>query len=979
MSSERGTSCPGFETGRVAPTDSPPFTRNARAREACRPASIIFTLAGLRHVGGSGNIGGMPPIQRAVTGIVLASLFLAGQTLGPAGSVQGTVTDPSGAALAGARVTALHLERNLQRQAETDAEGRFALTGLPIGTYRLSVERPGFAKAESGEFSVSVGQVVTQTLTLDLTGVTTKMEVAEQAEAIEAAATSASVALGGERIEEMPARSRNYLNFVAMAPGLAASPAAGAQRSMTVLRNPVADSGFTFQGLRGRNNSVEVDGVDNRDETTGGSRVAVGLEMVQEFRVAGAMTGAELGGAAGGLLNVVTRTGVNLMHGDVTFFVQNEAFNATRSEVAGSARPRYLRWQPGASWYGPLRRDRTFLAAAVEAERESAEEWSDVPEEAESRINAVLRKSARKGLPVASVLRGLYGTAERGEAAFAKLNHQTSDSDSLAVRYAFSRGRAFGDVQPGGNFLDRSAGGSSTTLDHALAGNWFHVASPKLVLETRAQFGRREQTFLPNAAGPLVEIPGVVSFGQHYRLNSQRSENHWQGVEAVDVVRGRHRLSLGASLHSIGLNAMLAERWAGIFVFPTLEDFEQGRADVFTQAFGNPATSYRTMHAGAWLQDRWQVRDGLLLEVGIRVDRQGFTNRLPGTGALVLPRFGLSWRPVRGRPLVLRAGVGLFADRYPLAWLNAAVQRDGAQGFEQYAVGRDAEAAFALALQGPILAPLAGLTRSAYSAAPDLKPVAARKITAGAEYGLDSVTSLTVQASWVRGWHLPRTRNAALTLAPQWDLEAGGNSRFRGLSLSLNRKLRNDLAFMVNYDVSRTLDDGSDFDEQPSSPANARLDWGPSRLDQRQRLAANAMWEFGMERGSGLLHRLLSRWNLSPVVTLGSGRPLNALYTTDRERTGAYPLTARPAGTPRNPNVAQPTVQVDARLMKTIPYRERRMWLQFGVETFNLLNHTNPVSVSEYRATPRGLLASYGRMAEAGAPRQVQFFMQFEY
>jgi hypothetical protein len=104
--------------------------------------------------------------------------------------------------------------------------------------------------------------------------------------------------LGGERIEEAPASNRNYLNFVLAAPAVSASAGSGATKSMAGLRNPASDSGFVFNGLRGRNNSISIDGVDNRDETTGGNRVAVGLEMIQEFRVSGTSVSDEFGGGA---------------------------------------------------------------------------------------------------------------------------------------------------------------------------------------------------------------------------------------------------------------------------------------------------------------------------------------------------------------------------------------------------------------------------------------------------------------------------------------------------------------------------------------------------------------------------------------------------------------------------------------------------------------------------------------------------------
>lgn len=919
--------------------------------------------------------------MRAFVVAVLAACAagrLAAQSAGMNGSIHGVVRDPSGAPVPGVAIVVQHVETRYSRRTETDEEGRYGIAGLPVGVYRLTAERAGFDSAELAGVEISVGAAVEKNLVLSLSGPATKMEVNEQQEAVETASTSASVALGGERIEETPARSRNYLNFVALAPGLASTPQGGVQRSMTVIRQPAADSGFSFQGLRGRNNSVEVDGLDNRDETTGGNRVAIGLEMVQEFRVAGAITGAELGGAAGGLINVVTRTGSNTMHGDVTFFTQNAVFNARRPEMAPGLRPRFVRWQPGTSWYGPLRRDRTFLAAAVEGERETAEEWSDVDENDARRINAVLGRFA--ALPVRNVTRGLYGTAERGEEAFAKLNHLSSASDTVALRYAFSRGRAFGDVQPINHFLDRSAGGSSSTLDHSLAGNWFHVAGPALVLELRGQFAVREQTLRPNAPGPMLEIPGVATFGQAYRLDGRRRERHWQWVAGADWTRGRHRISAGVTVRHVGLDADWRERFHGLFVFPTLEDFERGLPDVYSQAFGSTAFTLPTTQTGLWWQHRWQARDGLLLELGARADWQWFASpRVPDTGLQASPRAGISWRPLRTRPLVLRAGFGLFVDRYPLGWLFPAVQRDGLRGMELYAVGSGAVEAFQRLLGGAALASAPGLVPSAYAVARPLQPAIARKWTAGVEYGLSADTRITLQAAWTRAWRLPRTRNAALGLPPFYLLESDARSDFRGLSLSLNRRLSGDFALLVNYDLGRVWDDGSDYDEALANPADARADWARSRLYQKHRVSASAMIELPSPPQHGLARRLFGDWNLTPTFVAGSGRPINFLLSTDAARTGAYPLSARPAGVGRNPFFMRGVVQLDARLMKTIYVMEQRAKLQFGAESFNLLNHANPATVSEYGMAGGVRLASYGRMAESMPARQVQFFMQFEY
>ncbi len=889
------------------------------------------------------------------------------QTSSPTGAIQGVVVDSSGAAVPNAKVTARHDDRGQAREAVSDEQGRFTLQALQIGTYTLRAAKEGFNPAQTAVFQVSLGQVVVQRLVLIVAGVTGSIEVNEAADAIESTATTSSAALGGDRIEEAPARGRNYLNFVTQAPGLAQSNSGAVQKSMTAVRNPTADSGFSFAGLRGRNNSIDIDGVDNRDETTGANRVGIGLEMVQEFRVAGSVTGAELGGAAGGLINVVTRTGVNLMHGDFTYFTQNTDFNARKPEVASADQPRFIRHQPGASWYGPIEKDKTFIAVALEAERESAQDWSETPDYAVRRINAVLAAKNMAAFGLKPVRDALFDTGVRGTEGFVKLNHQFDSKDSITLRYAISRGRSRYDVQGSNNFQDQSAGGSSLTTDHSLVGNWMRVATPALVLESRFQYGRREQELTPNGTGPMIEIPGVVTFGQGYRLDASRNEDHWQAVENVTWSRGRHQVSFGASVHSVSLDSRMANRFAGIFVFPTLEAFEQSRPDMYIQAFGNPATSMRTVPIGAWIQERARLRDGLTLEAGLRYDRQSMPGGLFQSSNQWSPRLGLAWQPLKGRALVTRIGYGLFHDRFPLGFLNEALQKDGKNAFEQYGYGNAAMAAYAIARLAPIVNPFPNLAQLTYRPSSNFPVTYSRKLTAGAEYGLTKETTLSVEASDVHGFHLPRITN--------YTLEQTASSEYQGVSISLNRRLSKELALIVNYNIGRARDDASDYDEQPFNPQNTRQDWARSRQYQKHRFSASGTYEFPTDDlpGPEWFKTAIDKWTIAPVFVAGSGRPLNTLLTTDILRTGAYPITARPAGFGRNSVLGPNTYSIDVRLMKTIPIHENRARLQFGIESFNLANHVNPVILSEYYTS------TYKGLVESGTPRQLQFFMQFEY
>jgi hypothetical protein len=127
------------------------------------------------------------------------------------------------------------------------------------------------------------------------------------------------------------------------------------------------------------------------------------------------------------------------------------------------------------------------------------------------------------------------------------------------------------------------------------------------------------------------------------------------------------------------------------------------------------------------------------------------------------------------------------------------------------------------------------------------------------------------------------------------------------------------------------------------------------------------------------LQSALERISIAPIFTAGSGRPINALLTSDAYRTGAFPISARPSGFARNPFQSPRTINLDARVMKTIPIHAERALLQFGVESFNLLNHTNVERVSPYYATDRGQLSSYGAILESLPARQLQLMIQFEF
>ena len=857
------------------------------------------------------------------------------------GQLEGFVRDSSGAPITGVALVLTNQDQGARRETSSDAAGSFRFSALPIGAYTLQAQREGLGTLKVESILVSVGQTVFQRLEMRPASVAQSLEVTAEADALATSATTSGTALGYDRIEEAPSLVRNYLSFVFTAPGAVASAGANTHRSMAGTRNVANDSGFVFGGMRGRNNSLTIDGVDNRDETTGGNRVAIGLEMVQEFRVAGATVSAEFGGAAGGFVNAVTRSGTNLWHGDTTMFAQNEKLNARNAEVALPVKPLTRRYQPGASLLGPARRDRTFFGLAWEGAWDRGEEWSETPPALVPQVKGYTLKP------------GLYPTRERDDEFTAKLNHTLSPRHSLMARYSFSRGQVSNDVIAVDNYSDFSARASSLLRDHSLVAGVVSVLSPTRVNDLRVQYGRRDATLTPNAKGPMVEIPGVITFGQGYRADQDRNEQHVEAVDSFNWTLGAHTLSAGASAHRVFFDGRLANRFAGLSVFPTVERYLAHQPDLVIQARGEPHTNYTTTPVAVWLHERWQVRPGLTFEAGLRYDRQWMPASLPATNRNLAPRLGLAWRPGAKSPWVVRAGAGVFYDRYPLAWLNDAIQKNG-RGADELVQGQTAR----------------------YFVSRDFPATKALKATAGIERLLDRDTTLSADFSYVRGLHLPRTRNAALTIPAQYVLENTASSRYNGVTITANRRVTKEVNFIGTYTTGRTWDDASDFDEQPGDPRNLRADWALSRQHQRHRVSLSGLFKVPVEDTTPLpawLRQPLEEITIAPIFTYGSPRPLNQLAPFDRLGAAAYPLSARPAGVARNAFNGPSVRSFDVRVFKTLNFQAGRAKWFLGAESFNLLNHTNILRVNPFAG--RG----FGGAIEILQGRQIQMFSAYEF
>jgi hypothetical protein len=933
-----------------------------------------------------------------------------------AAALDGTVKDRSGAVVAGAPVVLREPSTNQQRTVVTDAEGLFHAEALPVGSYEVHVDQAGFAPYRQAEIELSLGQTTHLAIVLFPASYSEKITVNAQPEVLDTTQTSVVSSVDGERIEELPVRSRNSLDFVLLAPGVSAAPppASGA--------TPLAGSGFSFGGLRARSNTISIDGLDNNDEYAGSSRTELSPEIVQEFQVVNNGLSAESGGASGGSINVITRSGTNDIHGDAFLFAQDAALNARDPFENEPGKPSFRRYREGLAIGGPARKDKTFYYAAVEQEHNRGQGGSEIDPAAAAAINSLLAAGAFPGLATRRITTNFFPISRAETEAAGRLDQRLTEDTSLMLRYAFTNNREASDAFHTSGLEDASARGSSFIADHSLSGSLTTVYGSSGVGDLRFQAATRRAILRTNdSVGPAIDIAGVVDFGRPYAGPGERRENHYQAAYTYTRTKGKHTWKAGGAISRISLRASSGDGFGGVYLFNTLQDFAAARPDEFRQSFGGATVAFPVSVTGAFLQDHWALAPRLTVDVGIRYDFERLPGEFNQEADNFSPRIGLAWSP--SSRWVFRAGYGIFYDRYVLANLSRAIEKNGVQAVEQVAYGDAATNLFVAAQGGSLAAPSPGIAPSIFRTDPRMAAPYSQQASAGAEYSLAKNLSVRADYLFVRGTKLARTVNvnlqppAVLTmlnaatlgvanptpqqigrevfspgrLNPQFNdieqIENSASSRYSGVSFTLNRQMNDELAFSASYTISKTMDDASDFDEEPQNPYALADEFALSRQNQLQRLVFNALWELPIgddedkpadpNAHPGLLVKTFRHIEVAPIFTAGSGQPVNPLTGLDSNRSGALPLSSRPLDRGRNSLRNPGTVNMDFRVLKYFPFGGSRH-LDVVAEFFNLFNHANVLQINPVFGSGATPISGYGTPIEGLAARQVEFSLDFE-
>ncbi len=936
------------------------------------------------------------------------------------GDFQGIVRDTTGGVLPGVTIVLTNTETGVERNSVTNEVGRYRIPAVPAGSYTLTVSLDGFATVQRSGLSLEVGQVSTVDITLPTAGVSQEVTVTAAAPIVERGRTQSGAVVSRTEIENLPSNGRDFLSFSTVVAGVTGQQMSG------------QGSGISFNGQRARSNNISLDGVDANGALNGNTRQTISQEAVREFQVVTSQFAPEFGRAAGGLVNIVSRSGTNDFRGNAFVYIRDESMDE-RNAFVTEGKPEFQRQNFGGTFGGPLRRNRTFFFGAVERMQRDESGVITISDANVAAINAILAARPIPGSNVRSIANGVYPIKRRDTLASLKIDHTLSANHTLGLRYTYGKSveENAGGVSIGG-LVAESGGGGMDGTDQSFLGSWTHIMSPSLLGEARLQVAPRELTQYANdEIGPRIVISGVATWGRSTSFPVILDETTTQGSYTLSWQRGSHFFKGGGDIAHIAATSSFPTSFAGSFTFGSLATFTSGSPSTFTQGFGNPLIDLPDTLYSAFVQDSWTVNDRLTLVYGLRYDYDAQPQGIPRDRSNPLeaplddgihrdpnnlsPRAGFTWDPIGGGRTLIRGGGGRFYDKvFLLVARNALLARQsvslsGANARAQFAAG-----AFPESDQLP-----SGfsLTRPSINLSdPDMEIPYVDQVSLGVEQQIGT--------DWAAGVNLIRNQGSALLVSDNINLGAptvltaanaaslgvsnpnaqqlgrpyygstnrldplynniqmvssSGWSQYYGAQFTLQKRLSNGYSLRVNYVLSESKDDGSDFTqaEQPNDPYNRRAERSYSAEHQRHRVTLSGVWElpFGREDtgdGNPVLRGVFGGWTMSSTFTYRSATALNPRVGSDVNADGNS-STDRPlvsgTMTERNSYEGPDYASLDLRLSKRFRFDSRRaLLLQF--EAFNVLNRTNYSGVNMTWGTTADPRDTFGTYTSANAPRQ---------
>lgn len=592
------------------------------------------------------------------------------------GTILGRILDAQGGAIPGASVTAKNVETGFTRTVVSDASGVYRLSALPVGGFEVTIELAGFSSVERKGLVVSVGQVLTVDFTLKVATVAETITVTAESPMIESTVSSVGGVVDIGRIESLPLNGRQFANLAATIPGV----------GLGFHSDPTKSTQFSPQinGGNGRNVNYQIDGGDNNDDTVGGLLQLFPLEAIQEFNFVTSRSKAENGRSNGGVMNIVTKSGTNDLHGSFFELFRDTAMNAkTTSEKNNKVdKQDYRRNQFGGSLGGPIVKDKLHYFGAVERTKQNT-------------FQAVSTSGLFPSLD------GIYATPYTETLANVKVTSNLTANQYLSVRYGRNQ-----NSQPYGAAANKPPNGwgtSENTFNSMNLNHNFIISGTKLN-EFIFQYADFANHIGANSKDPYETFPNGVSVGQSPNTPQTTEQRKWQFRDDfswhVSGMGVGHDLKVGVNFINEPRLFITFNGGKDIVQNTHLDNTVSGPISVVNVNGGDASANISLKQYATYFQDDWRVTDRLTVNLGVRYDlikgyqfdqslnpnfvkiqAAGKAGLLKGIKGLenagldpkddtnnIQPRLGFAWDLNGSGKNVIRGGWGIYMD---MAYTNS--------------------------------------------------------------------------------------------------------------------------------------------------------------------------------------------------------------------------------------------------------------------------------------------------------------------